>query len=125
VREDQPRPTSALCCGLGELEAWVSQATTRQLEALQAAWSGERVLLLGSNFSATLPGQRYWGRDVLVPLGWRPEPSLPEAVLRAALNLQPDEIALLDSRGPEPIPRSAFGPISRAGVRIALGGPKP
>jgi hypothetical protein len=123
VRDDQPRPTSALGCRLRDLEPWINSATTRQMEALQAAWNGERVLLLGSAF-ASIPGQRYWGRDVLVPLGWRPKPLLPETILCAALNLPAEEIALF-AEHVERISRSAFGPLTRAGVRLALEGAQP
>lgn len=58
----------------------------------------------------------------MTPLGFRPEPLLPEAMLASALALNPDEIALVHSEGMEVIPAEAFAPLSRAGVRLAQRG---
>jgi hypothetical protein len=130
VRDERPRPSSALLCGLKDLERWVSLATAHQLAALQAAWNEDSAFLLGNPLPASVPGQRYWGRDVLVPIGLRLEPLLSEVVVRAALGLQPDEVALFPPPSasalgaPERIPRSAFGPLTRAGVRLAMTRPQ-
>jgi hypothetical protein len=91
------------------------------LAGLRAALGEGEVLVLGERLPPLLGGQRYWGRDVLVPLGQRPEPALAEGVLRAALQLGPDEVALLSPEGIEVVPRTALGPVTRAGVRLASG----
>jgi hypothetical protein len=124
ARDDTVRPAAALCCALADLDRWAEGATARRLAALEAAHcpapGGPRVLLLGERLPPLPAGERFWGRSVLAPLGWRPEPALGEAALRAALDLQDDEIALLTPEGVEVVPRSAFRPLTRAGIRLAL-----
>jgi hypothetical protein len=124
ARDDTARPASALCCALADLDRWAEAATARRLAVLEAAYcataGGPRVLLLGERLPPLPAGERFWGRSVLAPLGWRPEPALGEAALRAALGVRPDEIALLRQEGVEVVPRSAFRPLTRAGIRLAL-----
>jgi hypothetical protein len=67
-------------------------------------------------------GQRFWGTRLLVPLGLRVEPALPEPVLLDALRVSEQELLVLDPRGGEVIPQDAFRPLKRAGVRRATGG---
>jgi hypothetical protein len=120
VREDRPRATSALCCSLAELGRWAEEATSKHLAQLTAIHSGQRVLLRGERLSS-LPGtERYWGRTVLTPLGFRPEPAMSEGVLREALGLRDEEIALLGEDGFEAIDARRFQPLTRASVRLAL-----
>jgi hypothetical protein len=88
---------------------------------LLAARAGGEVLLVGERLPP-VPGTRYWGRDVLAPLGWRPEPALGEAVLREALGLGEDELALLVEGGFEVVPRAALAPLTRGGSRRAAEG---
>jgi hypothetical protein len=66
-----------------------------------------------------LVGERFWGKRVLVPAGRRPDPAVGEDVLAAALRLGED-VALLTDAGADVFPRDAFGPVSRAAVRLAL-----
>jgi hypothetical protein len=120
LRDDHPRPTTGLTCKLQTLNAWADRATTAELEVAQAARSGDRVLVLGRSLPLLLEGQRLWGHGVLAPLGWRPEPGLTEDALRSALGVESDEFVLLDHAGVEVVPRDAFQPLSRAGVRLAL-----
>jgi hypothetical protein len=68
---------------------------------------------------ALAEGLRFWGCDVLIPLGYRAEPDLADRALRQAVGAGPDELVLLDQDGPELIPRQAFRPLSRAGIRLA------
>ncbi len=67
-------------------------------------------------------GLRYWGADVLIPIGYRAEPDLAERALRSAVGAGPDVLVVLDADGPELVPRQAFRPMSRAGIRQALAG---
>ncbi len=124
ARDDTARPAAALCCELADLERWADGVTSRRLAALEAAYcpapDGPRVLLLGGRLPPLPAGERFWGRAVLAPLGWRPEPALGEAALRAALDLQDEEIALVRAEGVEVVSRGAFRPLTRAGIRLAL-----
>jgi hypothetical protein len=120
VRDDRPRPATALCCLLSELSRWATQATSKQLEALEAVYAGERVLLRGRRLPALSAGECYWGRGILVPLGFRVRPELSEGALREALGLESHEIALLSDAGFEVIDVRLFQPLTRASVRLAL-----
>ncbi len=120
VRDDRPQPATALQCSRAELGRWADGATTYQFGALEAALCGECVLLRGTRLPPLPGAERLWGNAVLLPLGWRPEPALPEGALAAALGLAEGEVALLSYEGAEVVPAGAFGPVSRAGVRLAL-----
>jgi hypothetical protein len=117
VRDDRPRATTALCCRPAELARWAEWATTRQLTSLEAARCGDRVLLRGERLPLLPGGERYWGTTVLVPLGFRPQPDLAEALLRAALGLDDAELALLGADGVEVVPRDSLRPLHRAEAR--------
>jgi hypothetical protein len=123
------RPATALLCPIEPLADWAEGATSARLAALRAAWtagagrgtSSGRVLVLGA--SGSLPeladGLRFWGLELLVPLGFRPEPDLPEPALRQAIGAGSSELILLDGEGVERIRRDAIQPLSRAGIRLA------
>jgi hypothetical protein len=119
VRDTRPRRATALLCPHRELVARADTATSHQLEQLQAARRGENVLLRGERLPPFAGGTRWWGRSVLVPLGFRPEPDLTEGILRDALGLNDGDVALLTEAGAERVPQAAFGPVSRAGIRLA------
>jgi hypothetical protein len=124
VRDEKPRPATALLCSLEALNDWADRATTWQLEGLKAAQApgdngGRQVLVLGPHLPPLAEGERFWGKQVLIPLGYRPEPNLPEGVLHEALGLQAGELALLTSAGLEVAPRDALGKVTRAGIRLA------
>jgi hypothetical protein len=121
VREEKPRITTALRCELTSLGKWARQATTAELAALRGARSANRALLLGRSLPP-LPGERFWGERVLLPLGHRSEPALPESALRELLGLAEGEIAVLDVEGADSIRADALQPLTRARVRLALGG---
>jgi hypothetical protein len=73
----------------------------------------------GIRLPALADGLRFWGSDVLIPLGYRAEPPLAERALRAAVGAGPDDVVVMDGDGPELIPRRAFRPLRRAGIRLA------
>ena len=56
---------------------------------------------------------------MLVPVGFRPEPDLPFAAVRAAVGAADGELVLLDPDAADLIPAAAFAPLTRAGVRLA------
>jgi hypothetical protein len=69
-------------------------------------------------------GRRFWGGQLLVPLGFRTEPELPESALCRTIGAAPDDLVVLDFEGYEVIPRAALEPFSRAGIRLARRGVK-
>lgn len=119
VRGGPPRPATAIRCRLADLAGWADQATSRQFEGLEATYCGELVLLKGERLPPIANGDRWWGGDVLIPLGFRPEPNLKSEVLRRLLGLSSGEVALLTGEGAEVVAAGAFGKLTRAGVRLA------
>lgn len=119
VRDDVPRATSAVQCPLAVLEAWADQASSARLGTLKAAIAGAAVLLVGARLPLLPESTRFWGRRVLVPLGFRPEPALPESALADVLHLGGEDTALLRGDGVDVIPARALQPLTRAGVRLA------
>jgi hypothetical protein len=120
VREETVRPTSALCCGLAELAAWAEMATSHEFAGLRAARAGPDVLVVGSRVPAVAGGERFWGQRVLIPLGYRVEPALPESALCEALGVDGDGMVLFRGTGVEVVATGAMQPLSRAGVRLAV-----
>lgn len=119
VLDDTERPATALECAIGVLGRWAEMAPTAWLGPLQAARSGDRVLVRGRPLPPLAGGRRFWGRTVLTPLGLRPEPDLPEPALRAALGVGEDGLLVLTTDGAEVVPLGAFRPVTRAGIRLA------
>ena len=119
AREATPRDASALQCALPDLGHWIEMACDTEIAALEAAWSGEVVLIRGRRLPA-VAGARYWGNRLLTPLGFRPDPGLPELGLRRALGVAEGEVVVLAADGFETIPLAAFQPLTRAGVRLAM-----
>jgi hypothetical protein len=120
VRDDRPRETTGMLCESADLGRWADRATTAELNELRAARTGRRVVVLGEHLPPLAAGERLWGERVLVPLGYRPEPALPETAVTEALGMGPDEILLLDKEGPQVLSRTVLQPLTRAGVRLAL-----
>ena len=118
VRDDVPRQATALRCKLSDLRAWADTATTKQLAGLRAASAGDDVLVLG-----TLPpiasAQRYWGDAVRLPLGYTLRPALGSASVRDLLGAAAGDLVVWNADGFEVVPPEAFGPVTRAGVRLA------
>lgn len=129
----RPRPPSALRCRLADLAAWADRVPSRGIESLAAAWLGPspkdsgagNLLVLGpaDRLPALAGGMRYWGTGVLIPLGYRAEPALPEPAIRGVVGAEADELVVLEETGAELVPRVAFGRLSRAIIRVALCGP--
>jgi hypothetical protein len=125
-----PRLASAVCCRLDRLSDWAERETSARIASLMGSWvSGpdvgpEQVEVLVIGEAAMLPaavgGSRFWGVDVMIPLGFRADPELSESALRRLLGAALDELVILDGTGYERIPRGAFRPLSRAGIRLGL-----
>jgi hypothetical protein len=101
------------------LAAWADSATTLELGAVRAARWGSRTMLLGSKIPSIPDSTRYWGTDVLLPVGFQTDPDLPPPLIRAAIGATADDLVVFDESGVDLIPRSAFESLTRAGVRLA------
>jgi hypothetical protein len=119
VRDGRFHPATAVLCALTDLARWADSATSFRVEGLRATRHKEKVLVCGGSLPP-LPGQRWWGRDILIPAGFRPEPDLPESALTRALSLSAGDVVLLTAEGAERIPATAFGTLSRASIRLAF-----
>ncbi len=126
------RPAAMVCCRLDRLAEWAEQETSARIASLMGTWvpgphGGTElveVLVLGDGGSlpASLGGTRYWGMDVMIPLGFRADPELSGSALRRLAGASPDDLVILEDAGYERIPRGAFRPLSRAGIRLARAG---
>lgn len=122
VADHRIQPTAAMLCELAIVKKWAESPTVSAfvLESLRAARCEKLVLLLGERLPL-LPGcRRLWGQMVLIPIGYRLEPLLPESLVRSALGVNDDEILLFETAQPEVISMDALQPLSRIGVRQAL-----
>jgi hypothetical protein len=118
VSDDRQRPTTAAMYRLSRLIHWIENVPTPRLKGIQAAHCGNEALLLGDRLPVLPESERFWGSAVLMPLGYRPDPFLPEGALCEALGLCENEIILWRHAGVETIDRRAFAPLTRAGVRL-------
>jgi hypothetical protein len=122
------RPASALRCTVEALAAWGERATSAELGAVRGAWlkpaapGGADGLVLVTGPTSSLPpldrGERFWGTELLIPLGCRAEPDLPASAIRRAAGATTDDLALLEEGGLELIPRAIMKPLSRAAIRL-------
>jgi hypothetical protein len=119
VRCDVPRPTTVLRCPIAALRPWADTATSAEIAAVRAARNGDAAWLMGSKLPAIVGAERFWGDRVLIPLGFRADPDWPEAALREAAGVGPDETLVLAEQGSEAIPADAFKPLTRAAIRRA------
>jgi hypothetical protein len=117
--EDCPRPTAAMTCPLAALVAWADYVPATRLERLHGVLRADQVLLVGQNLPVLQRATRFWGKLVLAPLGYRPEPDLPESALREAAGVEAEELLLLGPEHAEAVPRNAFCRLSRATLRLA------
>ena len=115
-------------CAPNALAAWAERATSAELASLKGAWikpaaqGGSNGLVLVTGAIGSLPlmteGVRFWGAELLIPLGFKAVPDLPPAAIRSAAGATKDELAVLDEDGLELIPWAIFKPLSRAAVRL-------
>jgi hypothetical protein len=122
------RQATALRCSPAALAAWAERATSAELAAVKGAWirpvashgPAAEVLLLGpiGSLPPLTEGLRFWGSELLIPLGFRADPELPPSAIRRAAGATTEELAVLDDDGLELIPRAIFKPLSRAAIRL-------
>jgi hypothetical protein len=128
----QHHPATAMRTSIDELADWADWATASQLSCLRGAWRSTaseeagtaEALVLGD--PGTLPllrgSTRFWGADLLVPLGFRVDPELPATSIRQVVGAGQDDLVLMDQKGHELIAREAFEPLTRIGIRLAREG---
>ncbi len=117
VRLDALRATSALRCRASDLLAWSDRVTSARLAELQAVCSGDRLLVMGGRLPEITTGERFWGRTLLLPLGWRTEPEIPQHCCREILGLGADELLLYTEAGSEVVSQGDLQTLTRANVR--------
>lgn len=120
VRCERPRPATALRCAVAALRPWADRALTAEIAGVKAARCGDVAWLLGGSLPVIPGAERFWGERVLVPLGWRPDPDWPEATLREAAAVGPDELLVLTPGAAEAISTDAFKLLTRGTVRRAV-----
>ncbi len=122
VRDDRDRPATALLATIEALLPWVEMAPTARLRGLRGSRSGDRVLVIGHRLPPIGGLGRFWGTRVLVPVGFRPDPPLPEPMLAEAVGLGDGDLALMDSEGKvEVIPERCLSVVSRGAIRRMAG----
>src|SRR5262249_53759949 len=106
ARDDQPRKATGMFCALVELSRWTEMTPSADLAAVRAARADKGVMLLGPTLPALPRGERFWGDRLLVPLGYRPEPALPEKAWLEALGVGDEEILVRHTWGVEVMPQA-------------------
>ncbi len=129
-RDDRERPATAMVCELAQLSTWADSALSAEFASVSAAVCGGQVILRGrpANLPVIVGSKRFWGLRLLVPLGWRIEPALPERAILRAVCADDDDLLLVIPPGlVEPVPLDAFAPLTRASLRLAIaaGGTRP
>jgi hypothetical protein len=122
VRSSEPRPVTAVAADLTELARWAETAPSATFAGLEAAVADGQVVVRGGPnvVRVALAGAtRFWGDTLLIPLGWRLEPALPEGDVAEAFGLQQGDSGLLTPDGIEVVAAECFGLLTRAGVRLA------
>src|SRR5579859_6414796 len=115
--DDRARPTTAMLCPIAALLAWADGVPNTRLQRLHGVLRHGQMLVLGQALPLLPGATRYWGKLVLVPLGYRPEPDLPESALREAAGVETEELLMLRPDGADAVPRAALAPLSRAALR--------
>jgi hypothetical protein len=122
VRDGRPRPTTGMACSLAVLNRWAEMATTGRITSLRGARAGGRVLVLAEKLPVLPAATRLWGQRILVPLGLRLEPALPESAVVEALALNGGDLAVFHPEGVDVISAEALQPLTRAAIRQAHAG---
>ena len=125
VRCDVPRPTVALVCPLEALREFADRATTAELAGVSGLLSRDRAVLFGETLPSVPGAVRFHGKGVLIPIGFKLHPELPETIVRSAAGIADDDVLLITGAGIETIPRSRAEPLTRAGLRLAIAGATP
>jgi len=103
------------------LAKWAIAAAEIRLQPLTFACSEDGEALVRGLPLPPVQGARYFEADgVAAPAGWQWDPPIPAKALAGALQLWPNDLALLDAEGTiERIPASHFVPLTRAAIRLS------
>jgi hypothetical protein len=119
VPDSAYRPTLALLTSMSALMAWAEATPPCALIHYRAAVDGELLFVLGKKLPWIDGADRFWGRTVLVPLGYRPEPQLSEAALRNLAGVADSDLLVLRPGGCDIIAQDHFAPLTHAALRLA------
>lgn len=119
-RDERPRTTTALLGPITTIQAWSDTVPTSRLAALQGLRGNGNVLMIGDNLPLLDGAERFWGRDVLVPIGHAPAPALPESALKEIAGLQGDRILLWRLEQIDVIESALLAPLTREALWFAL-----
>ncbi len=125
VRGGSVRPTTALVCHLHSLTPIAESATTAELAAIRGLFDANRAILFGANLPAVAGSTRFYGNDLLLPLGYCPEFDLPAKLLLESLGVTPGDKLMATEEFLEVIPADRAEPLTRAGLRLAISGASP
>ncbi len=125
VPDDLARPTLAMRCSLSAFWTWAETMPACVLLRYRAALGGARLFVLGKKLPWIEGSERFWGRRVLIPLGYRPDPNLSETSLRLLSGTADSNLLVLHDAGCETIPQDHFTPLTHAALRLALAEVKP
>ena len=118
-RDPSPRPTAAVRAALTAVQRWADTVPTMRLAELRGVVRAGEIFLLGPRLPALADGVRFWGRDILFPLGYAPEPELPESALKQVFAAPDDSLLVVEEDRIEAVSRRMLAPLTRAGLRLA------
>ena len=112
-------PTLAMTCPLDAFSAWAREVPPSRLRSLRAARGGTRLFVLGKSLPRIDGDERFWGRSVLVPLGFRPSPDFSESALRTLVGVAESDLLVIRKDGCERIAQDCFTTLSHGALRLA------
>ena len=125
IASENVQPATAMLCPLAALASWAERAASLAFEGRIAARLDDMALLRSiKNLLRPPPiaAERFWGDRLLIPLGFALSRNFPNRS-RSRLWVAPATRSFLHEPGGfEAIPESAFGPLDRARIRLALRG---
>ncbi len=114
------RPTTAVLGSLDAVWSWAETMPACALVRYRAAVDGQRLFVLGKKLPWIDGAARFWGRTVLAPLGFRPQPRLSETSLRTLAGVADSDLLVLRADGCDIIAQDHFTPLTHAALRLAL-----
>ncbi|MCF6227877.1 MAG: hypothetical protein L3J82_04300 [Planctomycetes bacterium] len=115
----EPQKVTATLCRLPALKSFAETAPLAHLKQLQVAQAQGIVLLIGQRVPLLEGAERFWGEQVLCPVGFKPTFNLPDEILLNAAGVSSSELLIVRHKRTEIIPRSAFATLTRASARLS------
>jgi len=119
-RDDRPRATTAMRCTLQALSAWSDTVGTQRLASLRAVVQRDEMLILGRDLPILENACRYWGHDILIPIGYAPSIAIAESVLRESGHVADEDLFVWEPQRTMTVPRASFTAMSRASLRLCM-----